>query len=104
MMNQNGLPTAHDPAEAKSVFAMRAARELSESSDAVMVGVAGQIIGQYGVILSALDRGTNRFTVDYAPLAEALLTRAQALEPGNLHWQRQLELFRKLWSPAGARQ
>jgi hypothetical protein len=101
MMNQNGLPTAHDPAEAKSVFAMRAARELSESSDAVMVGVAGQIIGQYGVILSALDRGINRFTVDYALLAEALLTKAQMLEPGNPHWQQQLELFRKPRPPAG---
>ncbi|MGA7325315.1 MAG: hypothetical protein WBX25_12700 [Rhodomicrobium sp.] len=104
MMNQNGLPTAQDPAEAENVFAKRAARELSESSDAVMVGVAGQIIGQYGVILSALDRGTNRFTVDYAPLAETLLTRAQALEPANPHWQQQLELLRKLRSPAGAPQ
>jgi hypothetical protein len=104
MMNQNGLPTAHDPAEAKNAFAMRAARELSETSDAAMVGVAGQIIGQYGVILSALDRGTNTFTVDYAPLAEALLTRAQLLEPGNPQWQEQLELLRKLRSSAGAPQ
>jgi hypothetical protein len=85
-------------------FAMRAARELSESSDAVMVGVAGQIIGQYGVILSALDRGTNRFTVDYAPLAEALLTRAQVLKPGDPHWQQQLELLRKLRPSLGAPQ
>ncbi len=104
MMNQNGLPTAQDPAEAKSVFALRAARELSESSNAVMVGVAGQIIGEYGVMLSALDRRTNRFTVDYAPLAESLLTRAEALEPGNPHWQQQLEFLRKLRSPGGAPQ
>jgi hypothetical protein len=104
MMNQNGLPTAHDPAEAKNVFAMRAARELSKSSDPVMVGVAGQIIGQYGVILSTLDRGTNRFTVDYAQLAEALLTRAQMIQPGNPHWQQQLELLRKLRPPVGAPQ
>jgi hypothetical protein len=101
MVNQNGLPRSHDPTEAKSDFAMRAVDELRKSSDGIMVGVAGQIIGQYGVMLSALDRGTNRFTVNYAPLAETLLGKAQELDPTNSRWSQQLEQLRKLWSQIG---
>jgi len=96
MMNQNGIPMSHDPAEAKGDFAIRAEEELHRSSDAVLVGVAGQIIGQYGVILSALGRGTNKFTVDYAPLAETFLRRAQELEPANPYWSQQLDWLRNL--------
>jgi hypothetical protein len=102
MMNQNGLPNSHDPAEAKSDFAVRAKAELSGSSDAIMVGVAGQIIGQYGVILSALDRGTHKFTVDFGSLAETFLGRARELDPTNPYWPQQLEWLRKLQPPIHA--
>jgi hypothetical protein len=101
MMNQNGLPMSHDPAEAKADFAMRAAAELRTSSDAVMVGAAGQIIGQYGVILSALDRGTHKFTVDFATLAETFLGKAQELDPANPYWSQQLEWLRNPQPPIG---
>jgi hypothetical protein len=102
MINQNGLPNSHDPAEAKGDFAIRALDELRKSSDAVMVGAAGQIIGQYGVILSALDRGTRKFTVDFAALAETFLGKAHELEPANPYWPQQLEWLRGLRPPIGA--
>jgi hypothetical protein len=101
MMNQNGLPNTHDPAEAKSDFAVRAVDELRKSSDAAMVGVAGQVIGQYGLMLSALDRGAKKFTVDYAALSETFLGKAQELDPTNPHWSQQLEQLRTLWPPVG---
>jgi hypothetical protein len=93
MMNQNGLPTRHNAAEAKSDLAVRVADELKTSTDVVVVGVAGRILAQYGLMMSAMYR--EKFAVDYAALAEALLVRAQELEPGNPTWSRELEEFRK---------
>jgi hypothetical protein len=93
MKNQNGLPTRHNPAEPSGEFAARAVADLKASSDAVMVASAGWIIGQYGIILSAIHRG---FAVDYVSLTEALLTRAQELDPGNPAYAELLEQFRKL--------
>ena len=100
MINQNGLPTSHNPAEAKGDFAMRAMDELKKSSDAIVVGIAGRIVGQYGLMLAAIHRGTDRFTVDYVPLAEAFLIKAQELEPANPQWSRELKQFRELRSTA----
>jgi hypothetical protein len=96
MKNQNGLPTRHNPVEARSELASRAAVELKASTDVVMVAVAGSIIGQYGLILSAICCGPEKFAVDFVPLAEALLTRAQELDPSNPAYARELEQFRKL--------
>jgi hypothetical protein len=101
MINSNGLPTSHNPAEAKGDFAMRAIDELKKSSDAIVVGIAGRIVGQYGFMLAAIHRGTDRFTVDYAPLAETFLIKAQELEPANPQWSRELERFHELRSTAG---
>jgi hypothetical protein len=98
MINSNGLPTSHNPAEAKGDFAMRAIDELNKSSDAVVVGVAGQIVGQYGLMLTAMQPG--KFTVDYFPLSEAFLIKAQALEPANPAWSSNLEKLRELRSTA----
>jgi hypothetical protein len=100
MINQNGLPTSHNSAEAKGDFALRAMDELKTSSDAIVVGIAGRIVGQYGLMLGAIYRGTDRFTVDYVPLAETFLIRAQELEPANPQWSRELERFRELRSTA----
>ena len=100
MINQNGLPTSHNADEAKSAFAITAADELSRSTDAAVVGVAGRILGQYGLMMTGMFRGTGTFSVDYASLAEALLIRAQALEPANRQWATDLEQFRKLRSGA----
>jgi hypothetical protein len=94
MINQNGLPTRHNAGEAKGELAIRLVEELKTSRDAAMVGVAGRIIGQYGIMMSAMLRGA--FTVDYAPLAETLLARAVELDPGNPGWAQELEQFRKL--------
>jgi hypothetical protein len=101
MINQNGLPTSHDPGEAKGRFAAEARDELGRSTDPVVVGVAGRIVGQYGLMFTGMLRGSGRFAVDYAPLAETLLTRAQELEPANRQWSRDLEQFRKLRTEAG---
>jgi hypothetical protein len=77
---------------------MRAIDELNKSSDAVVVGVAGQIVGQYGLMLTAMQPG--KFTVDYFPLSEAFLIKAQALEPANPAWSSNLEKLRELRSTA----
>ena len=64
-------------------------------------GVAGRVVGQYGLIFIGMFRGSGQFSVDYAPLAEALLTKAQELEPANPQWSTDLEQFRKLRAGAG---
>lgn len=92
MMNQNGLPMSHSPAEAKSAFATHAREELERSSDANVVGTAGSILAQYGLMMGGMFR--ERFAVDYAPLAEALLLKAQALDPANARWPMALDQFR----------
>jgi len=94
MMNQNGLPTTHNAAEAHSEFAARAMSELKSSSDAAVVGNAGWIVGQYGVILNAMLKG--KLTVDYFPVAEQLLNRAHELEPNEPKWSSALEQIGKL--------
>jgi tetratricopeptide (TPR) repeat protein len=94
MINSNGLPTSHNPAEAKGDFAMRAIDELNKSSDSIVLAEAGMIVGRYGLILAAIYRGTDRFTVDYVPLSEAFLIKAQALEPANPAWPSILEKLR----------
>jgi hypothetical protein len=101
MINQNGLPTSHNSDEAMGRFAADARDELGKSTDAAIVGVAGRIVGQYGLMFAGMFRGSSRFAVDYAPLAETLLTKAQALEPSNRQWSTDLEHFRKLRTEAG---
>jgi hypothetical protein len=100
MVNQNGLPTSHNAAEAKEPFALRAIDELMASPDATLVGVAGTIIGQYGLMRSVIYRGPEKFAVDHVALSEALLARAQQLEPANPQWPRNLEQVRALRATA----
>src|SRR6267154_1998314 len=69
MVNQNGLPTSHTAAEAKGPFALRAIDELMASPDAALVGVAGTIIGQYGLMRSVMYRGPDKFAVDHVALS-----------------------------------
>jgi len=101
MINQNGLPMSHNAAEARGGFATRAVSELKNSSDVIVVGVAGAIVGQYGVMLAAIQPG--KFTVDYFPLAEDLLNKARELEPANPAWPTGLEEIRKLQEMARQR-
>ena len=98
-LNQNGLPMSHDPAVATGEFAKHARAELEKATDAHMLGTAGWIMAQYGLILRGMFR--DRFGVDYVPLAEALLGRAQELQPANAAWPNMLERFRKMRSEAG---
>jgi tetratricopeptide (TPR) repeat protein len=95
MINQNGLPTSHNPAEAAGDFARRAVDELGRSSDVAVVGTAGQIIRQYGLMLSVLYGGSDRFKVDHVALAEKFLGKARDLDPSNPHWPKQIEELRK---------
>ena len=48
MINSNGLPISQNVAEAQGDFAKRAIVEVRNSSDAIVAGVAGRIIGEYG--------------------------------------------------------
>ena len=76
-------------------YVERALRD-NRTSDPIKVGVAGGILGQYGLMMSAVFRGN--FQVDYVLLAETFLTKAQALDPANPDWSSSLEHFRKLQS------
>lgn len=102
MINSNGLPMAWNPAEAQNEFAKRLLDELKASSEAITVGVAGTIVGQYGVMLSAMYPNSGA-TVDFKPMSEALLTRAEQIEPGNPRWPGTLEQLHKLWTPGQVR-
>jgi hypothetical protein len=64
-----------------------------------VVGVAGNVLGQYGLMMGAMFR--ERFAVDYAPLAETLLLKAQQLDPANPRWPLALEQFRNFRREAG---
>ena len=99
MINQNGLPMSHSPAESKGAFATHARAQLESSTDANVVGTAGGILGQYGLIMGAMFR--ERFAVDYTPLAETLLLKAQQLDPANPRWPLALEQFRNFRREAG---
>ena len=79
---------------------MRAIDELNRSSDAIVLAAAGMIVGQYGLMLAAIYHGTDKFTVDYVPLSEAFLIKAQALDPANPAWPSILEKLRELQSTA----
>jgi tetratricopeptide (TPR) repeat protein len=94
MINHNGLPMSHSAAEARGDFALRARSELTGSSEAMIVGNAGWIIGQYGLIVSGMLR--DKFTVDYFPLAEQLLGRAHELDPSEPTYLAALEQLRTL--------
>ena len=100
MVNQNGLPTSHNAEEARGAFALRAIDELKASSDATVVGVAGSIVGQYGLMLGVKQRGPDKFAVDHTALSDAFLARAQELEPANPQWPGVLERLRELRSTA----
>jgi hypothetical protein len=85
-MNRNRLATAADPEEARGPFAQQAREELSRSEDAEVVGTAGYYLWFWGGVLNSLGKTPS----DYADLAEKCLTRAQALDPGNAEWPRDL--------------
>jgi len=84
-MNQNGFPGAADPAEAGSVFAKSARRELETTKDtALMMAAAAELSGR-GVMAQAMAHAKSRAAdaVDALTLAESLLKRAQDLDPGK---------------------
>ena len=85
-MNQNRFPTAADPEEARGASAQQAREELSRSEDAQLVGTAGHYLSFWGGILNSVGKAPS----DYADLAEKCFARAEALDPGNLEWPREL--------------
>ncbi len=101
MINSNGLPMSQNMAEAQGDFAKRAVVEVRGSSDALVAGVAGKIIGEYGLMLTAMSLRAGKPTVDYVPLSEDFLAKAQALEPANPAWPAMLEQLRALRLKAG---
>ena len=85
---------SYNAEEARGEFALRALSELKNSPEAAVVGNAGWIAGQYGLILNGILQG--RFTVDYFPMAEELLKRAHQLDQDNSMYPSGLEQIRKL--------
>jgi tetratricopeptide (TPR) repeat protein len=67
MINHNGLPLSSSAVEAQGVFARQARSELTSSSDALIIGNAGWIIGQYGPILSGMLRDNSLSTTSRWP-------------------------------------
>jgi len=94
MMNQNGLPTSHNAAEARSTFAQHTIDELTSSTDATVVGIAGMLIGQQGLMMSAMYG--DKFVVDHVGLSDRFLARARELEPQNSNWSTVVEQLRSL--------
>src|SRR6185369_10095647 len=60
---------------------------------------AGSVLAQYGLMMGGLFH--ERFAVDYAPLAEALLLKALELDTANARWPTALEQFRNLRQEVG---
>jgi hypothetical protein len=100
MINSNGLPMSQNVAEAQGDFAKRAVVEVRDSSDAVVAGVAGKIVGEYGLMLAVMSLQAGKPTVDYVPLSEEFLAKAKALEPANPAWPAMLDQLRALRSNA----
>jgi hypothetical protein len=89
-LNQNGLPTGVNPAEAQGPFAKKAREQLRTSSDAVLITTAASILSQYGSMVYA----TGLTKQDYGPLAEELLKRAGGSGSGqpNLSFEQAMSL------------
>jgi tetratricopeptide (TPR) repeat protein len=85
-MNQNRFPTEAEPEEARGPFTQKAREELNKSGDAEVIGTAGYYLNFWGGILNALGKAPT----DYDDLAEKCLAKAQALDPGNPEWARDL--------------
>lgn len=94
MINGNGFPMSANAEEARGAFARRALAELKTSTDPVVVGGAGWVAGQYGIILTGMMPG--KFTIDYFPMVEDLLNRAHDLDPGNPMYSDGLQQLRQI--------
>lgn len=81
-LNHTGIPVAANPEEANGPFAMKSRKLLEQSQNPSVVGVAGKILSQYGVMMLAF--GTSR--TGEMKLAETLLVRADKLQPNNPYW------------------
>lgn len=81
-LNHTGIPVAVSAEQASSAFAAKAWQVLAKSERPVLVGVAGQILSQYGSMLLAFGKSKT----GEMRLAEQLLTRADRLQPDNPAW------------------
>jgi hypothetical protein len=79
MINNNGLPVGADPAQAASQIAKTAIDELRASPNPVVIAVAGNILFRYGAMIQAVIKGA----INQDALAEELLLRSEALDPGS---------------------
>lgn len=81
-LNHTGIPITASPEEAAGPFAAKARKVLEQSQAPHLVGIAGKILSQYGVMMRAF--GTSR--TGEMKLAETLLVRADKLQPENPFW------------------
>jgi hypothetical protein len=94
-LNQNGLPTSVNAAEASGPFAQKARAALLASTDVAQLAVAGSLLTQCGAMIRAM--GLTR--EDHLVLAETLLRKGLQLAPGHpglTESLQQLEEFRKM--------
>lgn len=81
-LNHTGIPVAASAEEAASPFAAKSHKVLEQSQNPQLVGIAGKILSQYGVMMRAFGTSKN----GEMKLAETLLARADKLEPENPFW------------------
>lgn len=97
-LNTNGLPVSVSKEEQDGTFARNALTALDTSTSATVVGTAGTILAQYGVMI----RATTSSKRDFSELAEKCLLRAQAMEPANQGWATMLGEFYNMMGMAAA--
>lgn len=97
-LNTNGIPVSVSTDEQNGAFARNALKALDTSTSAVLVGTAGTILAQYGVMIRTSAANQR----DFSGLAEKCLLRAQAMEPANQGWAAMLGEFYNIMSVAAA--
>lgn len=97
-LNTNGIPISASQTEQNGAFAQHALKQVDESSNPLLIGTTGAVLGQYGLMLRAMRLSQQ----DYSEVAERFLLKAQSLEPTNANWAAILGELYRLKSTASA--
>jgi tetratricopeptide (TPR) repeat protein len=113
-ISDTGIPGAADSSASAAEYARHAAAEIDRSSDATVVGTAGEVLLMQGGMMEAMSAGramggaqgpeTRPKKASFSELAERALTRAVELQPSNVRWSQELsqvfQMRRLFASPA----
>ncbi|MDI1302616.1 MAG: tetratricopeptide repeat protein [bacterium] len=97
-LSPNGIPVSVNTAEQDGVFAKKARKAVEASTSAVLVGTAGNIIAEYGLMTRAQGLSQR----DFSEFAEKCLVRAHAMAPASNVWGAMLVEFYSLKSTAAS--